>query len=541
MIYTHAEKKESSHTSNHQKLEKQNNAQFTDNRSTAIAQRAMQQHMHSWPIVQSKSIHLAEEDGVAQEVAPAQLVESVASVHESPSAETPNNTGLPDNLKSGIESLSGMSMDHVKVHFNSDRPAQINAHAYAQGSDIHVASGQEKHLPHEAWHVVQQAQGRVRPTMQMKGDVPVNDDAGLEHEADVMGDKALTESKTIGSQSIAFQRMESRTEKDECSVIQGMFTFRVDVDDFTIKDSIYKRTFGKYLTGNSENKHVTADAVKDELWTGLEGLRIDVFAQRLLDIVDEYLALPGVDLINAHVLDDGDEDEGARAPVGDDGLNGPMRTNFAKFDTVYNDLNHYASNVAAFKSNFLEGVKSDNEENDVKSAAAFKIQNTALLLIKNLDDFRDLMPLVNIVSGLQKRGSEKEAKAFLKTGTPNAKVSSENQALWAFFDFAAIDELAANPITDAIPWINIDKLKEAVAGNINRPILNVTRADLNNALAGIMLANHIKLTRLSYPAAANRAGFGTRLDVFTMLEAKDSPVDRGVVADYAVGGWDWYK
>ncbi|MDO8991413.1 MAG: hypothetical protein Q7U83_00020 [Daejeonella sp.] len=28
-----------------------------------------------------------------------------------------NNTGLPDNLKSGIENLSGYSMDEVKVHY----------------------------------------------------------------------------------------------------------------------------------------------------------------------------------------------------------------------------------------------------------------------------------------------------------------------------------------------------------------------------------------------------------------------------------------
>jgi len=102
----------------------------------------------------------------------------------------PNNTGLPDNLKSGIENLSGMAMDNVKVHYNSSQPAQLNALAYAQGSDIHVAPGQEQHLPHEAWHVVQQAQGRVQPTMQMKDGVPVNDDKGLEREADVMGSKA---------------------------------------------------------------------------------------------------------------------------------------------------------------------------------------------------------------------------------------------------------------------------------------------------------------------------------------------------------------
>lgn len=104
--------------------------------------------------------------------------------------QKPNNTGMPDNLKSGIENLSGYSMDDVKVHYNSDKPSQLNAHAYAQGTDIHVAPGQEQHLPHEAWHVVQQKQGRVQPTMQMKAGVPVNDDVGLESEADVMGAKA---------------------------------------------------------------------------------------------------------------------------------------------------------------------------------------------------------------------------------------------------------------------------------------------------------------------------------------------------------------
>lgn len=60
-------------------------------------------------------------------------------------APRPNNTGLPDKLKSGIENLSGMNMDHVRVHYNSDK------------------------------------------TMQMKKQV--NDDVGLETEVDLMGAK----------------------------------------------------------------------------------------------------------------------------------------------------------------------------------------------------------------------------------------------------------------------------------------------------------------------------------------------------------------
>jgi hypothetical protein len=100
-----------------------------------------------------------------------------------------NRTGLPDDLKSGIEGMSGLAMDDVRVHYNSPRPAQLQALAYTQGAEIHVGPGQERHLPHEAWHVVQQKQSRVRATMQMAG-ASINDDSGLEREADRMGAKA---------------------------------------------------------------------------------------------------------------------------------------------------------------------------------------------------------------------------------------------------------------------------------------------------------------------------------------------------------------
>ncbi len=108
-----------------------------------------------------------------------------------------NKTGLPDNLKLGVEGLSGMSMEDVKVHHNSSKPAALQAHAYAMGRDIHMAPGQEKHLPHEAWHVAQQKQGRVKASMQMKGGVNVNAEQTLEHEADVMGAKALAFGSTL--------------------------------------------------------------------------------------------------------------------------------------------------------------------------------------------------------------------------------------------------------------------------------------------------------------------------------------------------------
>ena len=74
------------------------------------------------------------------------LASQASAQRQKESVSKPNNTGLPDKLKSGIESLSDMSMDHVKVHYNSSQPAQLNALAYAQGSEIHVAPGQEQRL-----------------------------------------------------------------------------------------------------------------------------------------------------------------------------------------------------------------------------------------------------------------------------------------------------------------------------------------------------------------------------------------------------------
>lgn len=135
----------------------------------------------------------AEEEEPLQAKAVAQLAStnnSQAPSFSSTIQRKSNNTGLPDQLKAGVESLSGHSMDDVKVHYGSDKPQQLQAHAYAQGTNIHVAPGQERHLPHEAWHVAQQKQGRVKPTMQLKR-MNINADSALEHEADVMGAKAM--------------------------------------------------------------------------------------------------------------------------------------------------------------------------------------------------------------------------------------------------------------------------------------------------------------------------------------------------------------
>lgn len=167
--------------------------QFVDNRPEAIVQRKLQEAINSSPKVKQLKAHQEMANNSSQVYQAAQfkaIMDNHSAQQQQPIQKNENNTGLPDNLKSRIEHLSGYSMDDVKVHYNSNKPTQLQAHAYAQGTDIHLASGQERHLPHEAWHVVQQKQGRVKPTIQVKGGVNINDDAGLEKEADVMGVKA---------------------------------------------------------------------------------------------------------------------------------------------------------------------------------------------------------------------------------------------------------------------------------------------------------------------------------------------------------------
>lgn len=108
--------------------------------------------------------------------------------------------GLPDTLKTGMENLSGLSMDSVSVHYNSPEPDRINALAFASGNEIHLAPKQEQHLPHEAWHVVQQFTGRVSQTTTDNG-VAISDDQQLETEASEMGQKALSMPDSVFSDS----------------------------------------------------------------------------------------------------------------------------------------------------------------------------------------------------------------------------------------------------------------------------------------------------------------------------------------------------
>ncbi|MCP3099990.1 DUF4157 domain-containing protein [Myxococcus sp. K15C18031901] len=203
-----------------------------------------------------------------------------------------NETGLPDDLKTGVESLSGLTMDDVRVHYNSSMPAQLQALAYTQGSDIHVAPGQEQHLAHEAWHVVQQKQGRVRPTRQLQSE-PLNDDAGLEHEADVMGSRAV---------GLDVGRLPLQRRRDASAVSGGAPVQRVAVqlgtDDVGNIDEI--NVGGRAGSLWPQERHHTTpwQSYLDTLDGDLSTLSIPEAVLTMNDLDDHLRTLPGWGLRN---------------------------------------------------------------------------------------------------------------------------------------------------------------------------------------------------------------------------------------------------
>lgn len=166
----------------------------------------------------------------------------------------PNKTGIPDDLKNSIEQLSGYSLDDVRVHYNSDKPALIQAYAYAEGNNIYVGPGQEKHLAHEIWHVVQQKGGKVTPTVQLKGEVPVNDDKGLEKDADVMGKKAvqLKDKEIEGTKELS----QGSVSKDTVQRLKWSEIYTGNREEISLEDS--QLPDGVESTGETKDRNVFA-------------------------------------------------------------------------------------------------------------------------------------------------------------------------------------------------------------------------------------------------------------------------------------------
>lgn len=197
----------------------------------------------------------------------------------------PNKNAIPQRLKSNIEALSGISMNSVKVHYNSTEPASMDALGYAQGDNIHLAPGQEQHLPHELWHVVQQSQGRASASgASINGDL-INTDPGLEREAATMGERAQSEELQAGRPLISLNVRPS--------VPMQFVRLNMRPDGTITGISDYPSRPPSNM--NHQGQHLTAYVVfEDMVLNRVRGRNLAEATDELMLVLDEMGELPAV-------------------------------------------------------------------------------------------------------------------------------------------------------------------------------------------------------------------------------------------------------
>ncbi|MGN3965823.1 eCIS core domain-containing protein [Burkholderia gladioli] len=210
---------------------------------------------------------------------------------------------LPAPLQAGLEQLGGVALGHARVHYDSPLPARYAASAYARGADIHLAPGRRQDLPHEGWHLVQQAQGRVAASTHHQGS-PFNDSPALEHEADRMGQRA----QRLGATASGRAATASTTRESEArtapqagkGVLQARLTVNKQLID--VKDA-------------GETVDTLADKIDDATLKEQYTAYLGTHRERLLHVVHKWAAAPGHQGIKGFVPlpPDGDKPVKARA------------------------------------------------------------------------------------------------------------------------------------------------------------------------------------------------------------------------------------
>ncbi|MCM1119692.1 MAG: DUF4157 domain-containing protein [bacterium] len=152
-----------------------------------------------------------------------------------------NTTGIPTQLKRRLEESTSLKLDDVKVHYRSERPATLDALAYTQGTQVYLGPGQERHLPHELGHVVQQKLGMVRADSRHESGAPLNTDRALERQADRIG---------AGRERIAGRLLSRRSEPtvQRMSVLEGVTGGRPQIARYKRSGWKALQNLKRYLT-----------------------------------------------------------------------------------------------------------------------------------------------------------------------------------------------------------------------------------------------------------------------------------------------------
>ena len=176
-----------------------------------------------------------------------------------------NATGIPDKTKHQFEIYSGMSFDNVRVHYNSDKPRQMQALAYTQADQVYIAPGQERHLEHELGHIVQQRRGQVHATGSLNGQA-INDSPALEHEADMMAEQINYTQDNLGEESGKAVHMQAYpvTQLKRTAIANNIIQMLTKdqagkVNDIVFTDSFADKHIGGRVGSKTEGKRKGKD------------------------------------------------------------------------------------------------------------------------------------------------------------------------------------------------------------------------------------------------------------------------------------------
>lgn len=122
--------------------------------------------------------------------------------------ERESDTGIPGPVLAKMEHAFQTDFSAVRVHADSSHAESMGALAYARGNDIHFAPGKynpgtregQELLGHELAHVHENRKSPAGVTRWLKGGEPVNDNPGLERNADRLGRRAAQFPFTRGGQ-----------------------------------------------------------------------------------------------------------------------------------------------------------------------------------------------------------------------------------------------------------------------------------------------------------------------------------------------------
>lgn len=186
-------------------------------------------------------------------------------------AGQPNLTGIPTQMKLELERHSGLSFDDVRVHYNSDKPARLQALAYTQGTQVYMGPGQERYLPHELGHVVQQKRGLVRPTRFLNG-VALNDSPALE----AMADAAFSRPQPLAAPLRRPNVIQCAGRVAISLIPTANRTVTYGAGELTVDKLTLAERFDTGLTFGTQGDHIVADVlVKKEQKAFAKGRTVD--------------------------------------------------------------------------------------------------------------------------------------------------------------------------------------------------------------------------------------------------------------------------